>query len=58
MSKNLLTFVANFVKLDIDFHILFGPINSSSTRKDIHWSHKHEYLQQLYSDKVRANVRF
>ncbi|UJR20243.1 hypothetical protein I4U23_023374 [Adineta vaga] len=55
LSKNMLMFVMNFVKLDIDFTILFDSIGVSSTRVATQWSHKYHYLQELYSDTKRKN---
>jgi hypothetical protein len=50
-------FVMNFVKLDIDFAVLFGPTRDSSARIDTHWSRNHYYLKDLYSNTKRKNVR-
>ena len=47
----------NFVKLDIDFMILFGPNRTPSARVVPLWSPKYQYLQELYSDEKRKNVR-
>ena len=47
----------NFVKLDIDFAILFGPNRKLSARAASRWSPKHQYLQELYSVEKRKNVR-
>lgn len=62
MSKNMVTFVQNIVKLNIDFNKLFGLNNCSTSKGFRLWSHKHHYLQELYSDgkrqKVRSNMRF
>ncbi|CAF0939001.1 unnamed protein product [Rotaria sordida] len=42
LSKNLLVFVGNFVKLDIDITVLFGPASGSSTAVNNSWSRKHQ----------------
>lgn len=53
----MLMFVMNFVKLDIDFTVLFRPAATTSTRIVHRWSRKYHYLQELYSDAKRINVR-
>ncbi|CAF4167856.1 unnamed protein product [Adineta steineri] len=53
LSKNMLMFVMNFMKLDIDFTVLFRPPDTPSTKVGPHWSHKYHYLQELYSDTKR-----
>jgi hypothetical protein len=50
-------FVMNFVKLDIDFAVLFRPIDDSSARAATGWSRNHHYLYELYSEEKRKNVR-
>ncbi|CAF1106690.1 unnamed protein product [Rotaria sordida] len=54
LSKNLLVFVGNFVKLDIDITVLFGPASGSSTAVNNSWSRKHQYLKDLYSETRRS----
>ncbi|CAF1315564.1 unnamed protein product [Rotaria sordida] len=56
LSKNLLVFVGNFVKLDIDITVLFGPASGSSTAVNNSWSRKHQYLKDLYSETRRKNT--
>jgi hypothetical protein len=46
----------NFVKLDIDFAVLFGPTRASTAKAATHWSQKYHYLKELYSDTTRQNV--
>ncbi|CAF1150453.1 unnamed protein product [Adineta steineri] len=54
MSKNLVVFVSNFVKLGIDFAALFAS-TADSKKDDIRgpWS---LYLKKLYSEKMRKNT--
>ena len=47
----------NFVKLDIDFTVLFRPAATTSKRIVSRWSRKYHYLEELYSDAKRINVR-
>ncbi|CAF4274094.1 unnamed protein product [Rotaria socialis] len=65
LHKNLLVFVSNFVKLDVDITHLFGfaenslkgAANTSTAEffnKNI-WSGRHHYLKDLYSEKIRNN---
>ncbi|CAF1203398.1 unnamed protein product [Adineta steineri] len=55
LSKNMLMFVMNFMKLDIDFAVLFRSNDTQSTEAATHWSDKYHYLQELYSDTKRRN---
>ncbi|CAF4598817.1 unnamed protein product, partial [Rotaria sp. Silwood2] len=55
LSKNLIVFVSNFVKLDIDITVLLGPASYSSTAANNSWSRKHQYLKDLYSETRRKN---
>ncbi|CAF3741642.1 unnamed protein product [Adineta steineri] len=55
LSKNMLMFVMNFMKLDIDFTVLFRPTGTPLTKVATHWSYKYHYLQELYSDTKRKN---
>lgn len=58
LSKNLLVFVMNFVKLDIDISVLFDTTREMSPATTAqYWSHEHIYLQELYADANRKNVR-
>ncbi|CAF1081158.1 unnamed protein product [Adineta ricciae] len=55
LSKNMLMFVMNFVKLDIDFTVLFPPATTTSKRIVSRWSRKYHYLEEMYSDAKRIN---
>lgn len=36
---------------------LFGPNRTQNPETVTHWSPKYQYLQELYSDEKRKNVR-
>ncbi|CAF1306706.1 unnamed protein product [Adineta steineri] len=55
LSKNMLMFVMNIMKLDIDLAILFRSTDNSLTKIGTHWSDKNHYLHELYLDKNRKN---
>ncbi|CAF0854764.1 unnamed protein product [Adineta steineri] len=54
MSKNLVVFINNFVKLGVDFVALFpSTTDSRKKKKDRSWE---LYLKELYSEKMRKNT--
>ncbi|CAF3196042.1 unnamed protein product [Rotaria socialis] len=55
LSKNLIVFIRNFVKLDIDITVLLGPDKYASRIINNSWSQNHQYLKELYSEARRKN---
>ncbi|CAF3856500.1 unnamed protein product [Rotaria magnacalcarata] len=55
LSKNLIVFIRNFVKLDIDITVLLGPDKYASRIINNSWSRNRQYLKELYSETRRKN---